>query len=526
MKKSSTHATKSAGTNASAGIDGIAIDGNSTSVDGNRFTVGFRLQAVLRDGQPEDWHTEGLSNGIRIYVGRKDHLLPPGEHTYTLAYATERQLGFFADHDELYWNVTGNGWAFSIDTTSAVVELPPGAPGAILLEAYTGPAGAKGTSYTATTPSDGTAFFRTTQVLAPYEGLTIVVGWPKGFVREPPATEKALHFLKDNRTLLAAFIGLAVLLAYYLMVWGAVGKDPEKGTIMPIYTPPDNLSPAAIRFMAEMGYDDKVFAAAVIDMAVKGHLTISDADNRYTLEKKDGATAKLSPDEQKIASQLFRSGTSIVLERNYHSNIAAAKNALKTALTFAFEKSHFVNNRKAFVTGVAISALAVASSFLSSPHRGEVLFLGVWLSGWSIGVVFLAAMVVKLWGHVFSGARSLGTRAGSFGADNVVEHHSNLDVSDTERESPRSRLACENWDAPIIVTTSVQFFESLFASRTSRCRKLHNIAGSVVVLDEGKAKTMTSTTMKDDIYAFIFGQQGLMAGLGVQGNKITRITPK
>lgn len=70
--------------------------------------------------------------------------------------------------------------------------------------------------------------------------------------------------------------------------------------------------------------------------------------------------------------------------------------------------------------------------------------------------------------------------------DAVIEHHSNLDVADEARETPRSRLACENWDAPIIVTTSVQFFESLFASRTSRCRKLHNIANSVVVLDEAQ----------------------------------------
>lgn len=68
--------------------------------------------------------------------------------------------------------------------------------------------------------------------------------------------------------------------------------------------------------------------------------------------------------------------------------------------------------------------------------------------------------------------------------DAVVEHHSNLDVSREQLETSRARLACENWDAPIIVTTSVQFFESLFASRTSRCRKLHNIAASVVVLDE------------------------------------------
>lgn len=74
---------------------------------------------------------------------------------------------------------------------------------------------------------------------------------------------------------------------------------------------------------------------------------------------------------------------------------------------------------------------------------------------------------------------------GIFG-ETVLEHHSNLDVSDVAKDSARSRLACENWDAPIVVTTSVQFFESLFASRTSRSRKLHNIVNSVVVLDEAQ----------------------------------------
>ncbi len=70
-----------------------------------------------------------------------------------------------------------------------------------------------------------------------------------------------------------------------------------------------------------------------------------------------------------------------------------------------------------------------------------------------------------------------------FGDENVIEHHSNLDP---DKENSRSRLATENWDAPIIVTTNVQFFESLFAAKTSRCRKLHNIVNSVVVLDEAQ----------------------------------------
>lgn len=74
---------------------------------------------------------------------------------------------------------------------------------------------------------------------------------------------------------------------------------------------------------------------------------------------------------------------------------------------------------------------------------------------------------------------------GIFGDENVVEHHSNADA-DAAQETARSRLACENWDAPLIVTTNVQLFESLFARRTSRCRKLHSLVGSVIVLDEAQ----------------------------------------
>ena len=81
----------------------------------------------------------------------------------------------------------------------------------------------------------------------------------------------------------------------------------------------------------------------------------------------------------------------------------------------------------------------------------------------------------------------------------VVEHHSNLAETDENNETVRNRLAAENWDAPIIVTTSVQFFESLYACRTSRCRKLHNLVNSVVIFDE--AQCLPPEYLRPSIYA-------------------------
>ena len=89
------------------------------------------------------------SNGERIYIGDENVILTPGEYTYALTYTANREIGFFADHDELYWNVTGTGWLFPIAHASATVTLPENIPvSSVRMDGYTGPQGARGKAFT------------------------------------------------------------------------------------------------------------------------------------------------------------------------------------------------------------------------------------------------------------------------------------------------------------------------------------------------------------------------------------------
>ncbi|MHC4591425.1 MAG: DUF2207 domain-containing protein, partial [Planctomycetota bacterium] len=148
--------------------------------------ITLRVLSMVRDGQPEPYRIEGKANGKRIYIGREDFFLKAGTYTYTLTYTLNRQLGFFEDHDELHFNAIGTGWDFSIEAGSATIVLPESVPrDKIELKAYVGLKGARGKSYTASINGAGRPTFVVTRPLAPGEGLTVVVGWPKGHVREP-----------------------------------------------------------------------------------------------------------------------------------------------------------------------------------------------------------------------------------------------------------------------------------------------------------------------------------------------------
>jgi len=345
--------------------------------------VPFEVLGVKRGGAHETYATERLDNGVRLRIGRADVLLPRGRHVYEIAYRTARQVGHFGEHDELYWNVNGTGWTLPMEHVSAEVFLPvPVQPGQMKRAAYTGGQGARGRDYISTA-RDGGAVFITSRALAPREGLTIVVGFPKGIVAAPAAGQRARWLLADNAGLAAGAAALAAMAAFLFWRWSALGRDPRAGPAYPRYEAPPGLGAAGTRYVDRMGYDERCFAAALLGLGARGYLKIRESGGRYQIERTGGEVAFL-PAENELARGLFPAGAkTFSLGQEHQPAVQAVRDGVKAALERHFGARLFSRNYGPLFGGAALGA----------PGVGAMAFLDA--SALAIGVV-AAAMVGAL----------------------------------------------------------------------------------------------------------------------------------
>ena len=361
---------------------------------GNRVKVALDVKGVEKNGATEPWFTERMSNGVRINTGNDDFLPVPADYTYTIRYRTTRQLGFFADHDELYWNAIGTGWVFPIERGTVEVRLPsPVAPESMSAEAYTGPQGAKGGAYLTEKPAPGVVRYTLTEPLAPYEGFTTVLMFPKGIVHAPTSNERAGWFLKDNRGVLVGLIGLILVALYSFTQWSRIGRDPAKGIIIARYEPREGQTPAGLRFMKEMGYDMRAFTADVLALAVGGHVRIHKEDkflkDEWSLERTASPEATPpSPAQRKLLSEIFSGGRDrIVLKNTNAATMSKAREAHKEQLDSEFHPQYFKRNAKQIVIAVLMAIATMIVAFVSSGGFGIPAII-------AIGVIMLVMVVV------------------------------------------------------------------------------------------------------------------------------------
>jgi uncharacterized membrane protein YgcG len=368
---------------------------------GNLYDVGFSIISLERDGRRELYHKQALSNGVRTYFGSPKEMLSPGEYTYVFEYSVTRELGFFSDHDELYWNVTGNGWDFPINIVTASILLPPHIASAVQqTTAFTGFTGERKQEYAAEKDDLGNPTFRA-ENLGVHQGLTVLVTWPKGLIAPPTPQQKLSWFFQDNQGLLVGLIGVICVWGYFSLAWLRVGRDPRPGTIMPLYEPPANLSPAAIRYLKLMQFDNKAFTAAILGLAAKGLLKIRhDESQQYELIKNDSApTTQLLPEESLLARELFEDRTHLYLAPENQGIITRAKKALSLSLQGSMQNVYFVTNSRYMWPGVVLSTIFVGLLLLTQAplQVTGALFMTFWLTFWTVGVAALLVKVSQAW---------------------------------------------------------------------------------------------------------------------------------
>ena len=354
---------------------------------GRKVTVPFEVVSVRRDGRDERYSVERKSNGASVRIGDPGSMLAHRRHVYEITYRTRFQVGFFDAHDELYWNVNGNGWTFAMDAISASVALPaagsaPVPARELKVEAYTGPFGERGRDYKAEA-RDGGAGFRTTRRLGAGEGLTIVLMFPKGVVLPPTLGDQAGRWLDDNLGEAFGAAGLLVLAAFLYWRWAQVGRDPRSGPAFPRYEAPQGLGPGAVRFLDRMGYDDGCFAAALLGLAQRGFLRIREEGGAYSLER-TGKAVDYLPGEAPLAALVPKSGAKDI-GRTYDPTVAAARSGLGRALAAAIDGRLYSLNRGSIMLGAAIAAATLFAMDLMDAAPFAMI---------AAGVLMLAALVV------------------------------------------------------------------------------------------------------------------------------------
>ncbi len=342
--------------------------------NGTRIRVGFEVTSVKRNGMPEAWTTEKLSNGVRVRIGSADRFLAEGIHTYTITYKTTRQIGFFEDHDELYWNVTGNGWQFPINEVQASVTLPTGAK-IREVQTYTGRQGSTA-NQAVIRKREGSVFqASTTAPLSEEEGFTIAVAWQKGIVAPPTSAQKMQWFIEDNLgygILAATLLGVT---SYFWLAWARVGRDPPGGPIVPLFYPPEGLGPAALRYIRNQSFDNQALSAALVGLAVKGRLKIENDDGDFVITRTEAKPVALSVSETALLNALPQS--QLKLEDENHSKVSRARSALSQSLEEEYNGTMFLRNFRWFALGAALSVIGlIASGAMMANEKGPFLMFG------------------------------------------------------------------------------------------------------------------------------------------------------
>lgn len=310
---------------------------NDNAAPGQAENQAYDILIVTRDGAEEPYSMRSEGQNQVMYIGEKDVLLEPGTYTYHLEYTSPNQVALLEEMDEITWNAIGEENTLTTENAVVTVILPNGTT-VIQSAAYTGAYGQQGTDFTKEELFSGEVTFKTTQPLAAGSGLTVSVGFPKGVTDQP-------GLVATWGSLLATLLGGLGFLFYGFTSWRKHGIDPPKPAVYPIFSPPNELSPAALSYLHHKMVTAKGLSASIISLAIKGYLTLNMEEKsgfftkskEYSIRKTDlcppDTGSDLSSEEQRLYHSLFANSDDVLLNGTYNAQVGAAKTAHESAIS-------------------------------------------------------------------------------------------------------------------------------------------------------------------------------------------------
>lgn len=358
---------------------------------GSRATPSWRVQSASIDGSPTTWQIRApAASRLLLEVGSN---LGPGQHTLDLTVITDRFLTVTATGANLVWDATG-AWQSPVAQASVILVPPPGA-GRSLLSAGASLQNAIGRigSLPATQDMDGNVILQTSRPLAAGESIVVHASWPAGTVSAPTSGMRIDWFIRDWGGIVMGLFGLLVLAAYFQSAWMALGKDPLQGAVIPRFEPPADMSPAAVRYVRHMAFDETAFAADLLDLGSRGAALVSLEASATVLRRAAGTPADLPADEQLILEHLFGDNQkALIIGPSTQPLLQSASAALGTYLETSLRPGLFDLHRRETLTGIGISFVTavIAGMAQATTRAGVTAYLGLlaWLLVWSAGVAF------------------------------------------------------------------------------------------------------------------------------------------
>lgn len=355
---------------------------------------------VSHNGSKSDYHTENESGNLAIYIGSKDIIIPNGVHQYEIVYKTRNQIGFYDNYDEIYWNVTGNEWDFPIQQVSCQVFLPKGAK-IIQKACYTGVQGAKEYKCRLGDENDEYLNFNA-ENLNKFEGLTVAVGFTKGFVQPPPPPT----WWEIWRIRVISLFALIVMFVYYFYSWGKYGKDPESPVVYPMYSPPESLTLSEIGMVERENYSSRFMTATMLQWAVRGFIQIKDETKSYlfniikspkfVLTKLKEPDKSFSAHESKLFSKLFGSKEELVIDGEYNETIYTASSKFEEDTKSLYNES--LGKGKNYKYVVIASLIFVAAAILMVVFDKESSF--IFIMAPFFVMVFMVPFFIAIFGKL------------------------------------------------------------------------------------------------------------------------------